>query len=216
MKKFLFIMLLMGSAVHASWMPSWLSNDDTYDEGIEYINISPAVASSSDKVEVKELFWYYCPHCFSIDDKVSLWKEKQGSDVNFVRQPAVFTKRWMSGSDYFYIMKDLGILEQFHKKLFDEIHVRGNELKTTSDFLAWLNKNGVAKAKTKKYQKNFGITVKTRQAKKDSFKYQIKGVPTFIVDGKYRVSTTEAGSQDRIFDVLDHLIKKVKKDKGMK
>ena len=199
MKKILLLTLLLTGMANASWLPNWLSQDNSYDEGIEYIKISPEVAASKDGVEVKELFWYYCPHCFSIDDKVSQWKSKQTEGVNFVRQPAVFSKRWMSGSDYFYIMKDLGILEQFHKKLFDEIHVRKNELATTADFLSWLNKNGVSKEKTDKYQKNFSINMKTSQAKSDSFKYQIKGVPTFIVDGKYRVSTTEAGSQDRIF-----------------
>jgi thiol:disulfide interchange protein DsbA len=215
-KVMMVLMLLVSGISNAGWVPSWLSGDDSYDVDIDYIKITPAVATASDKIEVKELFWYYCPHCFSIDDKVSAWKAKQGQDINFVRQPAVFSKRWMSGSDYFYILQDLGILEQFHKKLFDEIHIKGNELASREDFLTWLNKNGISKSQTDKFAKSFSIDVKTRQAKKNTPKYQIKGVPTFVVNGMYRVSTTEAGDQDRIFDVLDHLIEKIKKEQAIK
>lgn len=210
-------MLFVANVVNAGWqLPNWLSGNDSYDEGIEYIKITPSVKASNKKVEVKELFWYYCPHCFTIDDKVSEWKSKQTDDVEFVRQPAVFSKQWMSGSDFFYIMKDLGVLEKLHKRLFNEIHVKNNQLETTNDFLKWLIRNGVPAERTKQYKKSFAIKVKTNQARRITPKYQIKGVPTFIVDGKYRVSSTEAGSQDDIFKVLDYLVNKVKAEREIK
>jgi len=50
--------------------------------------------------------------------------------------------------------------------------------------------------------------VNLNKAKANTYKYRIQGVPTFIVNGKYLVDSTHAGSQEKIFEVVDYLIQK--------
>ena len=49
---------------------------------------------------------------------------------------------------------------------------------------------------------------KIRRADTFGLKYQIRGVPAFIVNGKYKVSATrEIGTED-LLDVVNYLIEK--------
>ena len=52
------------------------------DEGIEYKLISPPVpTSSNDKVEVVEMFWYGCPHCYHFEPSFEKWKKNVPANV---------------------------------------------------------------------------------------------------------------------------------------
>lgn len=190
-----------------------LSDGTDFDEGIEYIAVSnPVKTITKDKIEVRELFWYYCPHCESLEDDVEHWLSSKNKDSEFVRQPAVFSKNWKDGSDYYYIMEDLGIVDTHHSKLFTAIHVERKRIVDTKSFLEWLGDNGIDSSRTNKYKRNFGIWMKTNKATKQTRKYGITGVPSIIVGGKYRVDVKSAGSERMIFKVVDFLVDKIKKE----
>lgn len=187
-----------------------------YDEGIDYIKLEvPIETKNADKVEVRELFWYYCPHCYSLEANIERWLDNDynAQEVDFIRHPAVYSKKWRSGSDYYYIMEDLGIVDEFNMKLFKEIHVNKNRLRTTESFLAWLNKNGIEKSRTDKYLKSFFIFVKSNRAQKTTRRYQASGVPIIIVDGKYQATTKLAGSPEKLMKIVNFLVNKSKAEK---
>jgi thiol:disulfide interchange protein DsbA len=60
--------------------------------GTHYQRLSPTqpTSSSPDQVEVAEIFWYGCPHCYTFDPYLENWKETLAEDVNFIRIPAVW------------------------------------------------------------------------------------------------------------------------------
>ena len=216
MKKiFMIIVGLMIGQVQAGIFD--LRTGDDFDEGIEYSVINnPVKTETGSKVEVRELFWYYCPHCESLEDNVEEWLSMKDDSSEFVRQPAVFSARWKSGSDFYYIMKDIGILDTHHGKLFKAIHVERKNIQDKDDFLEWLNENGISQKITKKYNKNFNIWMATNKATKQTPKYEATGVPVIIVDGRYRVDTKSAGSEGMVFKVVDYLIEKIKKEQSAK
>ena len=95
-----------------------------YDEGIEYQRVTPPVRPSGQgKVEVVELFWYGCPHCYSFEPKLVAWKKKKANNINFVRIPAIFNNRplWELHARAYYTADLLGILDKIHGPLFDAI-----------------------------------------------------------------------------------------------
>ena len=64
------------------------------DEGIEYQLITPPVRPANEnKIEVVEMFWYGCPHCYAFEAKLNAWKKKLPENVEFIRIPAVFAQR---------------------------------------------------------------------------------------------------------------------------
>ena len=169
----------------------------------------PVETETGDQIEVRELFWYFCPHCFSVHPKLEEWSEKMDSSAQLVLQPAVFPG-WEFGSTFYYVLEELGELERLHSSLFNAIHVQKLNLKTQQDFVTWLSLNGVDEDKANKVFKSFPVKVAVNKAKANTYKYRITGVPVFIVNGKYTVNATSAGSEEKIFEVIDYLIQKEK------
>jgi thiol:disulfide interchange protein DsbA len=182
---------------------------DTYKEGEDYIKLdTPVKTSVSNKVEVKELFWYYCPHCFKLEPALNGWLKKLPSNVNFIRQPAVFSDRWKKGAIFYYVLKQLGEVDRLHGKLFDAIHLHKNALIDQDDFVDWLEEQGVDKNKANNAFKSFSVNVAVNKSKLNTIKYQTTGVPAIVVNGKYWTDSTHAGGSFRMFKVLDYLIAK--------
>jgi thiol:disulfide interchange protein DsbA len=55
---------------------------------------------------------------------------------------------------------------------------------------------------------SFSVETKMRQSLQALQYYGVDGTPTIIVAGKYRVTAESAGSADKMFDVVDFLVKK--------
>ena len=169
----------------------------------------PVETETGDQIEVRELFWYFCPHCFSVHPKLEEWSKTMDSSAQLVLQPAVFPG-WEFGSTFYYVLEELGELERLHSSLYNAIHVQKLNLKTQQDFVTWLSLNGVDEDKANKVFKSFPVKVAVNKAKANTYKYLITGVPVFIVNGKYTVNATSAGSEEKIFEVIDYLIQKEK------
>ena len=169
----------------------------------------PVETETGDQIEVRELFWYFCPHCFSVHPKLEEWSKTMDSSAQLVLQPAVFPG-WEFGSTFYYVLEELGELERLHSSLYNAIHVQKLNLKTQQDFVTWLSLNGVDEDKANKVFTSFPVKVSVNKAKANTYKYRITGVPVFIVNGKYTVNATSAGSEEKIFEVIDYLIQKEK------
>ena len=48
------------------------------------------------KIEVMEIFWYGCSHCYSMDAPLNAWVKKLPSDVYFKRMPGLPNASWAS------------------------------------------------------------------------------------------------------------------------
>jgi len=201
------IFLLNGSGNPKVEIPK-ANTGETYDAGFDYEVIkNPVATNNKEGVEIKELFFYLCPHCYNLEPKLNEWKKKT-KPKNFVVQPAIFNKNWEKHSDYYYILEELGLVEKLHNDFFNQIHKQKRNFRTKKLFLAWLNEKGVSKEDTDKYKRKYSIKQKTDKSIKQTKEYGITGVPTMIVAGKYRVSEDKAGSKDRLFDIIDYLVRK--------
>ena len=66
-----------------------------YDEGIEYATVpAPQPTETDGKVEVLELFWYGCPHCWHLEPIVQKWQTTMPANVSFRRMPAILGPTW--------------------------------------------------------------------------------------------------------------------------
>ena len=169
----------------------------------------PVETETGDQIEVRELFWYFCPHCFSVHPKLEEWSKTMDSSAQLVLQPAVLPG-WEFGSTFYDVLEELGELERLQSSLYNAIHIQKLNLKTQQDFVTWLSLNGVDEDKANKVFKSFPVKVAVNKAKANTYKYRITGVPVFIVNGKYTVNATSAGSEEKIFEVIDYLIQKEK------
>ena len=185
---------------------------DDYDEGIDYIALNKPVSTvTGDKVEVRELFWYYCPHCYNLEPTLNAWVKKLPANAQFVRQPAMYSDRWSSGAVFYFVLEELNLLDKLHGPLFEAIHAKKEKFKSKASFIDWVASFGVDKAKVEKAFGSFGVRIKTNKAKLNTRKYHLKGVPAIVVNGKYWTDSTHAGTPERMLKVVDFLIKEESK-----
>ena len=176
-------------------------------EGDHYQRVQPAQPTESgDKIEVLEIFWYGCPHCFDLEPGLNAWAKKLPSDVALRRMPGVLPEHWVPHAKAFYTLEAMGALPRLHEALFEAIHVEQMRLDDKSSLAQWAGKNGVDAQQFGRIFDSFAVQSKAMRAKRMTQAYGINGVPAIIVDGKYRTSVSMAGGERELFEVVNALI----------
>jgi thiol:disulfide interchange protein DsbA len=172
----------------------------------------PQPTTNPAKVEVIEFFWYGCPHCYSFEPSLSKWLKTKPANVEFIRIPAVFSEEWGKHAKAYFTAEALGVIDAVHGDLFDGIQqakqAGKHELETEDQLAKFFAAHGVKEADFREAYNSFMVDSKMRQAPALAAKYGITGVPAIIVNGKYRTNGTLAGSQEKMIDVINTLIKK--------
>ncbi len=180
-----------------------------FEEGVQYQTLdSPQPTSSGDKIEVVELFWYGCPHCYHLEPELNAWLKKQPDDVALVRVPAVLGPSWELLARAYYTAQLLGVLDKIHEPLFDHIHKEHKAIRSVADLKAFFEQQGVSGADFDKTYNSFAVVTRTGRAREAHRLYGVSGVPTLIVNGKYRTSASLAGGNEQMLEVVDFLIDK--------
>ena len=178
--------------------------------GQHYQEVKPAVATSTgvDKVEVVELFWYGCPHCYVFEPQLQEWLKKKADYIEFVRVPAVFAQNWEIHARAFYAAQQLGVLDKINGPLFDAINKEGRKLASEAEIGQFFAEKGVSAEDFKKAYSSFDVDTKTRRAITLTREYGITGVPALIVNGKYRSAAQQAGDLATLLKLVDDLAAK--------
>ncbi|MCY1446361.1 Thiol:disulfide interchange protein DsbA [compost metagenome] len=159
-----------------------------------------------------ELFWYGCPHCYAFEPTVNPWAEKLPADVHFVRLPAMFGGVWNVHGQLFLTLESMGVEHKVHTAVFEAIHKEGKKLATPEEMAEFLAPLGVDKDKFLSTYNSFAIKGQIEKAKKLGMAYQISGVPTMVVNGKYRFDIGSAGGPEQALQLADFLIAKERAD----
>jgi thiol:disulfide interchange protein DsbA len=180
-------------------------------ESIEgkYTEIKPALPTQTgDKIEVIEVFWYGCPHCYSFEPFLEAWLKKLPDDVEFIRIPGVLNQAWISHAKAYYTAEKLGIVAKIHRPFFDAIHKQKQQLFTEQQIMAFFGDHGVSAEDFNRVYNSKEIDTKIRQAYFAARDYKITGVPSLVINGKYSTSGTISGTFDSLLNTVDQLIEK--------
>jgi protein dithiol oxidoreductase (disulfide-forming) len=182
-------------------------------EGSEYKLLKPAVATdvAPGKVEVVEAFWYACGHCYLLEPKLEAWDAKgRAPYVQLVRLPATWNDTVKTHARIFYTIELLG-KPQLHAEVFREINVKGNRLDTPEKVQAFFASKGVPAAEFQKAFSSFAVESNLRKAEEMNKRYKITGTPTIVIGGKYVTDVGMAGSEDKLFQIVNELAAREKK-----
>lgn len=186
-------------------------------EGHDYERLkNPQAVATGNKIEVLEFFWYRCPHCFQLEPALESWLKKLPKDAQVRRVPAVFRDDWMPGAKIFHTLEQMGELDKLHKKVFDAYHVHNINLNDPAVLMDWVAKQGIDRKKFESIYKSFSTQSRSTQGGRLASSYAIRGVPAFVIDGKYSTSMSMTGSEARLFEVLDQLIVKAREERAAK
>jgi thiol:disulfide interchange protein DsbA len=184
--------------------------------GFEYQQTQQAIPTDNPaKIEVTELFWYGCPHCFELEPHLAVWVKKLPQDVVFKRVPGIPRPDWAPGAKAYYAMEALGVLDKLHSPFFNAIHkqkaVKAND---EAGIIDWITKqSGMDRKKVSDAYNSFSVNTKNMRAMQIFRASGATGVPALIVDGKYISSISMAGGTEELLKVADQLIAKARAEK---
>jgi len=180
--------------------------------GVHYEVIDNATASS--KPEIKEYFSYYCPHCFTFEplaDRLKAGEDK--GNYKFVKSHVDFLRA--AGPEIqFMLTKALVTSDTLNvpaasKAIFNYIHKQRAPFTEEKDIRNLFVLNGVEGEKFDKVFNSFAVTAAAKKMKKDqdelNRKRVLTGVPTFIVNNKYKILTSgfDAKTYDQLFSQIE-------------
>ena len=180
-------------------------------EGTHYVKLNQPLPVAAGKIEVIEFFWYGCPHCHAFEPALDAWARKLPADVAFRRVPVAFSEQYVPHQKIFFALEAMGLVPTLHRKVFFAIHGERQRLDNPNDIAAFMEKNGVDRAKFLEQYNSFTVQTKVRQASKLAADYKIDGVPALGVHGRFFTSGALAGSTDGALVVADHLIQRARK-----
>jgi thiol:disulfide interchange protein DsbA len=162
----------------------------------------PQPTETPGKVEVVDIFWYGCPHCFHFLPVMEAYEKSKPDYVEIRRMPAVFRKSWENHARAYYTAKLLGVDHKIHRPLFEQIHNKGQPTDTRDSLREFFVAQGVDGAAFDKTFDSFAVETMLRKSVVMQGRYGVSGTPTVVINGKYRTSGSLAGSYEDVAKVI--------------
>jgi thiol:disulfide interchange protein DsbA len=212
MKKILLSLFLILFSV-AAVLP--LQAASKFEEELHYFSIIPEQpGAEGNRIQVVEFFWYACPHCYEVEPHIRKWLEKKPEHVDFVRIPAMFNRsNVIMHAKTYYALLLMGMADELSDPIFRAIHEQKRGLNTQEEMEEFLEEQGVDIQAYRKAMKSFAVQTQARRAAVLAQRFDIRGVPAIVVDGKYRTGGLVGGT---LMQVTDFLIGEVGKEKAGK
>jgi thiol:disulfide interchange protein DsbA len=169
------------------------------------------VDAPAGKVEVIEFFWYNCPHCNAFEPTLESWIRKLPPHVAFKRVPVAFQASFQPQQKLYYALEAMGKVDEYQRKVFAAIHQQRQNLSGEQQILDWAAANGLDKAKFTEQYKSFSVASKIQRAKQLQDAYQVAGVPSIGIAGRWYVDGDLAKSMERALQVTDYLVGEARK-----
>lgn len=181
--------------------------------GQHYRPLSPAQPTSvaPGKVEVVEVFWYGCTHCYALEPFMESWLKKLPADIEFVRLPVMWSSTHRAHARLYYTLQALGKVDALHARAFAEMHqnrkplVGGSDEETLKVQQAFATANGISASDFANAYNSFTVQSKLRQAEELTSRYKVEGVPMVVINGKYVSDVGMAGSQANLVSLINDL-----------
>lgn len=188
---------------------------EAFVEGTHYTRLPEAVRTADPaRIEVVEVFWYGCIHCYHFEPLLAKWQSGLPKDVDFRRSPALWNKPMAIHAQAFYAAQALGVLDKMHEPLFRALNDERKRLDTEDELAAFFAANGVKEEDFRKAFNSFGVQASVKQADARARSFRVSGTPEVIVNGKYSVSARTAGSPEAMLKVMDFLIAKERSERS--
>jgi len=223
MKHFFRVFLVICFGLTASLA---IASPDNPKNGVDYLTLEkPLPADAGKKVEVIEFFGYFCSHCYSFDGALVKWMGKHSHDVAFKRVHINFNDNMALQQRLFYTLSAMGkMTNSLHHNIFDAIQVKRTRLRNETQIADYAQKIGIDRNSFLETYRSFTVQSLCDGAVQMQSAYQIDGVPTIVIDGRYvtslaivsegnNFSGTEEQAQIMTMRVMDNLVARILKER---
>ena len=175
---------------------------------------TPQPVATGERIEVIEFFYYGCPVCYETEPIITRWLANAGGDVVLRRVPALASESWESFARLYYSLEAVGEIARLHWPVYDNFHFDGVSLSEEDVMVDWVSRNGVDRQRFLDAYRSPAMDAKIAAAREMVRAYEVKGVPTFVVDGKFMTSARMAGGPAQVMPQVDRLIGLARKERA--
>ncbi|MCV6613809.1 MAG: thiol:disulfide interchange protein DsbA/DsbL [Cellvibrionaceae bacterium] len=198
--------------------------EQPFESGKHYSELEVPLKTGSDKIQVEEFFSYGCGHCFKFEPLMKKWKKTLADDVEVVQTPVAWQLVEPGHRAYgqvvlakaYYIGKALKVLDKVHEPIFEGIFTERKNLGDEAELAKVFEAAGVPAEKFNKVVNSFGINTQVRMANARARGAKVSGTPEIVVDGRYRISSRQAGSHENMLKVANFLVAQIRAEKAPK
>jgi thiol:disulfide interchange protein DsbA len=185
--------------------------------GVNYNPVVPAQPTSvaPGKVEVMEVFWLACPHCYALEPYIKSWLKTKPAYVEFVRVPVMWQPGHRAHARLYYALEALG-RPDLVAKAFETIHqdlenrappmIGDSDDETFHLQQQFAVQNGVSADDFAKAYNSFSVNSNLQRAEEITQRYRVEGVPLIVVNGKYTTDVAKAGGEARLMQLVNDLV----------
>lgn len=197
--------IVLGAAAASAPRTDW-----KYSEGDHFrrMTTSQGTSSGPDKIEVAEVFWYGCPHCYDFDPILAEWKESLAPDVAFVRIPVIWNPTNQLHARIMYTAEALDKMPEMHEGIFKAMHQEGNALTKEEDIIAFFARYDVSEEEFREAYNSFAVSSSVKRAENLTRRYGVRSVPVMIINGKYATDAPEVKSFGDVINVTNELVER--------
>ena len=158
--------------------------------GVDYIEIEGGAPwrPLAGKVEVVEVFAYWCHHCADFQPKIDAWKKTLPASVRFNYVPLPNNADDAFARAYF-AADAIGALGKTHNATFRAVHAESSLPKnaTAEEIATLYARLGVDMKQYKAAQQGPGTGGQLQKARDFALRSGLEGTPTLVINGRYRV-----------------------------
>ncbi len=187
----------------------------SFEEGQHFQKVGNPVSVPDDRVVVTDGFGYPCPACRRFMPYLEKWEEGLAEHVEVEHLPVALQPGWDLFARAYYTAQVMGVAEETHEAMFKALHDEGRQFRSFEDIADFYADHGVEAETFVNTSQSFAVDARMRQNRNDVRTLGIRGTPSVIVQGKWRVSPNGFSSYDEMLDVVDFLVEREAKALGL-
>lgn len=155
------------------------------------------------KIEVVEVFGYWCPHCANFQPMVDTWKRTLAKDVRLTYVPLQATDDDQFAPGY-YAALSTGLLARTHNAIFIAVSTDKTLPRnpTADELVAFYATRGANPQTFAAAMQSAATIANVKRARDFAIRSNVPGTPTMVINGKYRVLGQTQKDMLRITDQL--------------
>jgi len=182
------------------------------EEGVHYeVLDSPLAIADYDGITISEFFWLGCPHCQNFEPMVQSWKTQLNVEgkakVDKTAVPG--NPRWNQDANVFFTLKELGASDvqiSLMLKMYEAERIKNKSLPDNTDIASFFEKLGFDKVKAMEILNDSQkLEPHLHKANTEYNKTDSQGVPTFVVNGKYKLKFDKMESEEMVVNTIKQL-----------
>ncbi len=163
-------------------------------EGVHYQALKNPVQTETDadRIEVREIFWYGCPECATLEPVMTDWGEGVRGDLVLHRMPAIWNDIMALHARIYYSAIAVNAEDTIHREAFKAIHKNNNPLRTEAQIRTLFLASNVAAEEFDKVWSSAEVNSQVENARLRTAEYGVDKLPSVIVNGRFEVTHNKA------------------------